>query len=442
MGSFVEEVPYKNIGVGSPWTEITGMIDYSRAYADEMRQELADAIDALKEGVEKYIPNWQEINTNIPALVVPDFPVAPNIDSNINDNWPEYDIPDPTIEDINVDLSYTLPVKPNSIEASFDYVPGQYSSCLLEELCNKIKNELINGSTGLNDIVYALIIDRNIEARRNIEDQARQRAYDTVGARGFDLPGGMASAVILELEKEIIAKDLDAVNSTTIKDFELADANARFIKELSLKLEQQQRTSFDTEEDRLFNIAKTSKELVVAIYNQNVKLYVAEWQGIETQLSAAKKEIDAQISINENEVKIFQSKAEVLKIRTETIAAENNAKIALTNAQVSVYDSEVKAISIQTSALIEEVKTHLEEFKINVNRIVSQEQINLQAVTSESDLTTKVTTALSDIAMQSVTAALGMLNTGMSYDYNGATSLRYSTGLTNSMNESHSYEEE
>lgn len=440
--AYVADVPYRITAVGDPWTEITEMIDYSRAYADAMRLELTQAIEDLEDAVQAYTPDFGNVTSDIPELETPVFPDAPDLSVQLNENWPANDTPDPNIQPVDVDISYDTPIKPDSIDPVFTYVPGAYSSCTWSQLCALIQDELVNGGNGLSELVYGLIIDRNLEARRNLEDQARQRMYDAVGARGFDLPGGMAAAAILEFEKDITAKDLDAVNSTTIKDFEIADANTRFVKELALKMDEAQRAAYNSEEDRLFNIAKSTQEVMIAIYEQNVKLYIAEWEGVKAQIEVAVAEIDALIATNDSEIKVFLGKTEAYKVETEAIASENKSKTDLAIAEGQIYETEVRAISAKFSVLVEEVRVALEEYKVDVGAVISKEEINLKAFTTQSELTISSIETISNIAGQAVASALGMLNTGMSYDYAGRTSMSYTSGLSNQKSETHAYKHE
>lgn len=440
--SFVEAVPVFATGVYAPIEDIQETIDYTRLYADQQRDILNTAIDNLADIIGQYEPSFGIVSSDIKELLIPPFPAKPSLNPDLNEDWPSTgDIPDPIIRDIAPDFSTEEPVPPDSIDPSFDYTPGAYISCIWDELCTQIKNELVNGGNGLSNLVYSLILDRNAEARRNAEEQARRRAYNAVGARGFDLAGGMAAAVILELEREILAKDLDAINSTTIKDFEMADANARFIKELALKIEEVQRAAFESEEARLFEIAKVSEEMIIAIFEQNVKIYIAKWEGVKIKLEAIKLEVEAIIAYNDGQIKIFVSRIEAIKSEIQAIAAENSSKTEVTKAQASVYETEVKAVGIQVTALVEEVRVSMEEYKIKVDESIEKEKVNLSAYTSSADLAARVTESIANIASQSVASALSAIKTSMDVGYSGSESQRYSASVNSQLSESHRYEE-
>jgi len=442
MGGFVDKIKYRHIGVGNPWNEITETVDYTRAYADQMRDALSNELENLKSVVGTYHPDFGRISSSIPSLSKPSFPSPPNINTELNDNWPDINIPDPVLKDISADFSYTDPVDPGDIDIDFDYSPGVYSSCIWDALCEKIKNGLLNGGTGLTDAVYAAIIDRNKEARRNAEDQARQKLVNTIGSRGFDLPGGMMAAAIVEFEKDIMAKDIDAVNNVTIKDFEMADANERFIKEIAVNIEGMLRNDFSDSENRLLDIAKTAKGYIVSVYEQKVKKYVASWDGVRAKIESAKSQIEAISSENESKIKAFLGRTEVLKSRIMAISSENESKEKLALYKSHIYEAKVRAISTEFSALVEEIKVAMDRYKTDVDAAISREELNLKAFSSSAALAESVSEAISKIAAQSVASALGAIQTSMSYGYRGSTSKSENSNLSNSLSEQHAYKEE
>ncbi len=442
MGAFVEHVNVPSIGqVAGNYQEIVESFDYARNYADTMRDTLNEQIENLSQAIDPYQVNFDSITSTIDNIPTPGFPTTPDININLNENWPDNNIPEPNLVDINADFAFIDPVVPDDLDASFDFTPGIYSSCIWDQFCEKIRDGLLNGGTGLTTIVYNAIIARNAEARRNVEDQARRRAVNAVGARGFDLPGGMAAAVLLEIEREIIIKDFDAINSTTIKDFEVADANEKFIKDLALKAEQMLREEFNKSEDRLLNIAQVGKEIAIKVYEQNVKIYLSKWEGIKAKIEAAAKQIDALIAKNDGEIKTFLGRADVLKAQITAIAEENKAKTDVAQAKASIYESEVRAIASEFQVLVEKVKAQTSKWIAETDSVVNKEKIKLAAFQSANDLAAKVSESIANIASQSVASALGAINTGMSFGYSGHMSITNNKSLSNQLSESHSYKE-
>jgi len=439
---WVDNVPYSGTAPYAPDDEVKRIVGEIEDFRDLQIAELSTAITNLENLVSEYTPSFDEITAVIPTLDSPSFPDEPDLTFIPNENWPENDITNPVIRPNAPDFSFVEPTAPGQIDPSFDYTPGTYTSCLWTELCDSIRDSLLNGGTGLSASVHALIIDRNQEARRNVEDASRQRAYDAVGENGFNLAGGQAAAVIMELEKDVLAKDIDAVNSTTIKDFDLADANSRFVKELASKMEEIKLTEFDNEENRLFEIAKVTKELVIATYEQNVKIYIAQWDGVKAKIESAKAQSEAIIAINDGEIKVFLGRIEAYKTEIEAIAAENESKADVVKAKASVYDSQIRAVTAKFSALVEEIRSAVDVYRIQLTEVLEKEKINLDAYTSSATLAERVAESLANIAAQSVASALGALNTTMSIGYNGSETRGYNASISNTLQSGHSYEHE
>lgn len=440
--SFVEQVPFMFTSVSTPYEQIEETIDYTRNYADEQKVILSTAIENLGALLEQYEPQFDTATYNRPANNLPPWPEAPDLRMTLNENWPNpNNIPEPTIRDVHGDTSFDDPTKPTPLDPTFDYTPGLYQSCLWDQLCTQIRSDLINGGTGLNDQIYGLIIDRSREALRVQEEETMVRAYDSVGANGFDLAGGQAAAVILQMGKEVHAKRVDAINSTTIKDFDLADANTKFTKELALKMEEIQVMTFNSKEDRDFEIAKVTKELALSIYEQNIKIFLAEYEGIKLRLEAVKVQIEADEAMNEGEIKIFLGRMEGLKIETEAIASQNKSVTDMTKAEADVYNSQMKGVESQANILLKEIDSALEEYRIKMDVAIKKEELNLKSYTSATELTVKVSESIAKIASQAVASALQAINTGMSFNYRGSESLGYSSGIRNNLTESHRFEE-
>lgn len=449
MGTFVDKVPVRSVNPDNPWSEISDVIDQVMGPAGYVADSLADlqsAIDTISAAIGSYEPDFApDVSWNIddlPDRDIPEFPEAPTIDIDLNDNWTDTDIPDPNLVDVTGDFSYVEPTEPGELNPSFDFTTGVYSSDIDPEITAKILYDLQNGGTGLTDLVYGLIIDRNQAARRDVQDSARRRAVNAVGATGFDFPGGMAAAVLLEIEKEILAKDVDAVNSTTIKDFEVADANTRFIKQLAVTYEEMKRRAFSDDESRLLEVAKISTEMILAIYEQNVKVYIAKWEAVKIKMDSVKTQIEALVAQNDGEIKTFIGRADILKAQIAAISSENKAKTDVALAEADIYKSEVQGIAAQVGAIVDQIRADIEKYKADIMMVVEQEGLNLKSFTSASELAERGQEAIAQFSSQTVASALGMVSTSMTLGYHGSDSKSYGATVSNSLSEGHAYEDE
>ncbi len=447
MGSFVDKVPWSSgVSVSTPYDLIVQRIDEVSRYADDWAERMQDAVDNMQDAIGPgYMPSFSGVDR--PDVNVQDvpFPVKPDLAVILNENWPDTNLGSPVLDPVNIDLGIANPPEaPEDVDADLNYTAQPYESCLRDEICRKIRDGLINGGTDLTDTVHALIIDRAREARRVAEDRAMQRAYDSVGVHGFDLPPSMAAAVVMEIQKETLAKDIDGVNAVAIKDFEVADANEKFIKDLAVKFEQIERQGWDSEQARLFEIARASKEFLLSAYEQRVKVFLAKWDAIRIELDAKKKQIDAVISKNDSKIKDFLGRAEILKSQVAAISEENKAKTDLAKAQAQIYSEEVGAVASVRDALVKEAGLLVDRYRADIDRVVQEEKVRVDAINSMASLSASVSEAIAKIATQAVASALGAINTHMSYRYNGAKSREYGFrySLDNRLRESHDFKEE
>ncbi len=265
MGAFVDKVPDGNgyTGLEDVFNDVDNRILEVQTFAREWADRLSAAVDNLG-NIPNYSGNGINVGANIPELGHPSFPNRPGFNYQLDNNCPSDVIPSPATKDIDVDLTVNSPASPAPLDRDFSFQPGTYHSCLNDRICDFVTNDLLNGGNGLIAAVFNMIIDRAREARRSAEDRNLRKVMNAVGGRGWNFPEGQEAAIIREFSKEVHAKDIDAINSAQIKDFEIADQNNRFVKELSFKAEEFFRKEFDSDEARLFEIAKVSKEMILS----------------------------------------------------------------------------------------------------------------------------------------------------------------------------------
>ena len=91
--------------------------------------------------------------------------------------------------------------------------------------------------------------------------------------------------------------------------------------------------------------------------------------------------------------------------------------------------------------MVEEMKTSLEKVKLEIDYQVEQSKLNLEAYTQKALLAEKVAETISNISAQAIASALGAINTSMSHGYHGGETLSEHFGHSDSIGESHSYQE-
>lgn len=249
--------------------EIEATILYTRTFADEMQETLALAIADLQNIVGTYNPPLITVDTDIPDMDQPVFPSSPSIDDYVSTIW---------------DILFT-----------------------------KVTNDIINGGSGLSNPVYNAIVAREQEARRLNQDREYRKALDGVGSQGFDLPSGHVAAVQVEMGRELLSRDQDALNNLQIKDFDLATENTRFAVTTGLELE------------------KLLREAWVANVNATVDIFKAETDGIAAKYAALAD----------------WAKVQIEGIKIEAEVAIKNGELGLTayNASVALAEKIAEAIA-------------------------------------------------------------------------------------------------
>lgn len=440
----IVDIDRNNIGIDSMHQEVLDTINYSRDFADEMREELVDGIKNLNDVVQYYKPTIDVPSFTSPVLDGPGFPAKPTFGPlDIDNNWPTDIGPAPIMQDYgNLDFDYVTPTPPDEISGDFNWHPDQYTSDMWFALFSKVHTWIIDGGTGLTDTVHAAIISRDQEARRVATDRAYRNGIDAIGANGFNLPSGQIGAFQRDISTEIIAKDMDALNLTIIKDFDMATENTRFAITTGLELEKVLRSTYDLAQTRSLDAAKAAKEFVIAVYAENIKAYVAKWEGIRLALEALKTKVDAISAYNEGNIKVFLGKAEVFESQIKAIASKNASVLQTRNMEVTVYGTEVEAVAKQYSALVEEMKVNLEVTRLEVGTAIEESKLDLQAYSDKAKLSESVATAVSNIASQSVASALGAINTNLSNSYSGSENRGENWSHSDSLSESHNFADE
>lgn len=439
MGNFVDKVDiHDRARPGSMRTDIRDTIDYTRAYAEEMRDLLSESIGTIGD-IPSYVSgniptdfqhapwptaswptkpvmnpvgdivdpafpavptlqdtqvnpvafppspnityspedipitppqvNIPDITGNVPEMNIPDAPLTPIQLST----YPDISIPTPSLQMPDIDFSFTAPAPPVSAGVDgLDFNAEQYLSWLWDVYYPKVITGVQEGGTGLTDAVYQAILQREQESRFNLQDKARQVLAASFSSSGFDAPTGAMTAALLEFEQDIVAKDLAAVHGIMIKEFDVADANAKFVKELGLKVETLLRQTFEQSENRRLSVAQAAVDISLKIFDASVKKYLAEWEAIKVQFQAKKSQIDAVISYNDGMIKAYLGELEGAIKQVEALVKQDTIKIDKIKADVDVYSTRVEAETKKQLALLEEVKIEAEQVKLHLQKYVAE----------------------------------------------------------------------
>jgi hypothetical protein len=418
--------------------------DYAKNLAGEMQKELQDSIEDLKDVLDAYSPTTPDIETNLPDIEGPAFPPPLVLeDLVLNDRWPTDYPATPNLLDYgDLDFSFLEPIPPDEIDLSFDWQEGEYTSEIWNALFTRVYNEIVSGHHGLTQEVYDAVLAHEREARRINQDREYRKALDSVGSKGFNLPGGMVAGLQAELFRERAKLDQDALNSLMIKDFDVAVDMTKFYLSLGLDMEKLLRAAFDAAQNRGLAATKAAKEFIVKAYSENVKLYLAKWDGIKAKLEALKIKVSAITEHNTGLLDAFDKHWSGIETQVKAIASENTSKIAVQDSQIRNQALKVDTIAKQWTSILQKATAELAQIKLEIDTTLALANIELEAYDKQANLAERITEAIAKISAQAMASALGTINTSVSESHSVTAARSESWGHSESASESHAYEEE
>ena len=276
-GEVVDISEDKIINLDTMQTEIQDTIAYTREFADNMQITLGQALEDLQATVGAYNPNLIDVDTSIAELDRPVFPTAP--------------------------------------------VFNDYSSDIRDALISRVLENLADGSTGISDAAHASIAAREQETRRTSQDEKYRAALDSVGVTNFNLPSGQVGALQAKVASESLKLDQDALNTLTVKDFELAQNNSQFAV-----------TSGASVEATLVSTWAQEENTKVSVYNANIQGVVGEYDALAkwatTEIDRIKVEADIAIKNEELSLDAYNSMSSLAEKVSEGIAGIASQSIA------------------------------------------------------------------------------------------------------------------
>jgi len=402
--------------------EILDIIAYTREYADEMRGTLGTAVENLSAIVSTYDPGIDDIDSTIPSIDGPSFPPRPSfLPLELDNSWPSGYVPEPVFQEFGLlDFDFVTPTLPEEVSSNLNFVQKNYTSEMWQTLFSEVHGRVLNGSYGITDAVHSAMVSQEQEARRRNQNRSFREGLAAVGASGFNLPGGHQAAFMSEFGAEVLFADQSALNNITIKCFEIANENQKFYATAAIDLEKILRATFDEAEKISLEAAKAASDYLSRFYAENIKLYLAKWDGIRFKMESLKIKVDSIVSKNDNETKIFIARAQLIESRVKAVSEKNQNIIDVRTGEIQIYSTEISAVKEEYVALIEEVKVHQEAIKMEIEQAVAIEQMKLSAFESKTKLAEAVAMGVANIASQGVASALGAINTQLTNTYSGS----------------------
>jgi len=405
-------------------TAIVDMIAYVREYANTQMVALDDAVENLTDLIGTYNPTIADIDTTLPVVDRPNFPLKPVFGPlNLDEDWPDGNIPEPSLQEYGIlDFEYVTPTPPAEVDESFSFSRANYTSDMWQTLFSQVHGAILTGDYGLLASVFSALVAKEQEARRRNQDREYRAGLAAVGSMGWNLPGGHGSAFLAEFQGEVLQRDQDALNNLTIKDFEIANEWRKTTLSAAVDLEKLLRDTFEKAQTMGLEVAKAAKEYIARFFAENVKLYVAKWEGVKLKLESLKTKVDAISSRNDSETKVFVSRTEALSAKVKAITEKNRGMVDVRKGEIDLYATEVGAVRDEFMALVEEVKVHQEAKRTEIDMAIKEEDLKLTAFSDKTKMAVQFAIGVTQVRAQGVASALGAIHTSISNGYGASDS--------------------
>lgn len=230
-----------------------------------------------------------------------------NIDVNIS-------IADIVAPDIG-DFVGTSPVAPT---VTFNMPPDLTDTQEIERLIHdKMVHDLQFGGPSIPEDIETAIFKRESERAEILLDEAIDKIREEWSKTGFTLPNGILMANISQAVIEHKNKRDDVSRDIAIKNFELGDANTRFI------------------------------------VDQGLKWYATRIEGYKAKIQAEISRVDAIVRTFLGEVEIYKGQAQVYT--------------ALVDVKIKKFDAQVRAELARAELLIKDAEIDIKNFEVMNN---------------------------------------------------------------------------
>lgn len=251
----------------------------------------------------------------------------------------------------------------------FEYFEELYASALLDELKAKLLDSLQNGGYGIETADEIALFnrerDREIEAMLSrIEDAGRAMA-----SRGFPLPPGELSIHVDRAYQDMQNKVSSASRDIALKRADMYVENRKFTIEQTKALEQILIGFHNSIQERSLNVAKSTVEMAVTIFNALVGRFNARLDAYKAQAAVFADLIRGELA----KIEIYRTEVEAKGVEVQA----RRQLVELYLAQIKSVEMAVDIFRVQMDAArveadIERLK--LEAFRSEVEAYTAQVQ--------------------------------------------------------------------
>jgi hypothetical protein len=299
-----------------------------------------------------------ETDFDLPDAPVPAYGGAPDL---VEFNLPVYVAPTLPLFDDEAPTFATLPPSP-----FIQWQEPVYTSTIKDAVSAVIQT-MLAGGTGLTDETVLAMWERarvreDVGARTAIQQAEQQWA-----AKGFSLPGGPVTAIIMAATEAAAQRSNELSREQMIKEADLEQQNRQFAVEKALGFETIFTGVFLQVVERNFQIAKFAVETQIQIYNMEIASFTARGQVFAMKIELFKAKLEEAFAL----IKAFEAQVAAERAKGEL----NQQKLAAFTARVQAFNSQVEAFKGLVAAATmraELEKNKIEVFKGQVDASVAQ----------------------------------------------------------------------
>lgn len=423
----------------------TSILSTITGFASAAIGEANGALAALG-GAEVPFPSVAGVNFPPATVPAPNFPATPDM-GNLPD-IPEIDpvkevqIPDePSFRDYSLGnlLAVQIPAPPqiNIPELNISSPDFQVNSpknwafvidninisgdSLVVAIKNKLRNNILNGGTGLVPAIEEAIWNRDLERLIQASDDATDKLLSVWAKKGFSLPDGLLANSVSDLQKEFANKRIDRSREISIEQAKLEQTNLFKSLDLAVDFMSKFFSLLIQYEELVLKVqeftAKYANEYIdlqIKTYMSLVEAYKAEGAVYESKVRASISKVEiykAQIEgqkligeVNEQTVKVFSE-----QIRSTLVLAEiYKTKIDAVASMMGVEKVKIEAAKARIDAWAAEANVKIAEYNGKVEGMRAFGQVSaalIAAGASVSEANMRSAIAAGEVYVKSLEAA-------------------------------------
>jgi hypothetical protein len=428
---------------------ITERFDATLAKADDMYTLLVGP-----DGHSGYLGDMETAISSAPAVSI----LAPYVDTSFSlvtsgasvpvfdagtlKSYPTASYTAPTMTDLPAidtgDLT-GIPL-PDTVSADFAWSAGSIPTSLFDAIMARMLTDLTSGATGLNPAVEAAIFDRARVKQQVSRDAAYAKLNADISSRGFSLPPGALVSALVDFSAEGIRQDADINNNIIATQGELAQKNSQFMMQQAVTLEKLIRDSVSETDKAALDFAKSRSDALVRNYAEQVRSYIAVWEGKKARIQAQAEALKGVIEGNRGLIDIFKAQWDSYKTNVEAIASANKGVTDAFLGQVQGFAENERAITSKNVSGTEIIKSRVMAAELELKAAIAQAEHLVAGYTAEMSLKEKVSADMTHVTSQVCASMLSAVSASASLGYSGSSSESKSVSNSASISESHSYE--